>query len=174
MDDLRYPIGRFNPPSLISFARIQDAIPVIEACPLELRAAARGLDATQLDSVYRDGGWTVRQVVHHVADSHLNAYTRFRLALTEKHPAVKPYEEAQWALLADAKTAPVDWSLGLLENLHARWVMLLRSMTEADFRRTLFHPESGNLSLDTLTLLYEWHGRHHTAHIASLRKRNGW
>lgn len=174
MESLRYPIGRFNPPKPISFARIEEAIGVIERCPAELRAAVRGLDDRQLDTPYRDGGWTVRQVVHHVADSHMNGFIRARLAVTEHHPAIKPYEEALWAQLADSKTAPVEWSLALLESLHARWVTFLRSLGEADFRRPLFHPESGDTSVDVVTLLYEWHGRHHTAHITSLRERNGW
>lgn len=174
MESLRYPIGRFNPPRPISFARIEEAIGVIEQCPAGMRAAVRGLDDAQLDTPYRDGGWTVRQVVHHVTDSHMNGYIRARLAVTEHHPAIKPYEEALWAQLADSKAAPVEWSLTLLECLHARWVMFLRSLKEADFRRPLFHPESGDMSVDISTLLYEWHGRHHAAHITSLRERNAW
>ncbi len=174
MEDARYPIGRFDPPRPISFQRIQQAIDAIAALPAELRAAVAGFDDAKLDARYRDGGWTVRQVVHHLADSHVNAYVRMRLALTEKHPTVKPYEEAQWARLADAKTAPVEVSLALLDPLHTRWVMLMRSLGEADYRRSFFHPESGDLTVDVLTLLYEWHGRHHTAHITALRTRNGW
>ncbi len=174
MDDLRYPIGRFKPAKPISLQRIQEAIDAIEACPAELRAAVRDLDESQLDTPYRDGGWTVRQVVHHLADSHMNAHIRTRLAATENHPAVKPYEEALWAELADAKAAPVELSLTLLDSLHTRWVIFLRSLKDADFRRSLFHPESGDLTLDVLTLNYEWHGRHHVAHITALRKRNGW
>jgi hypothetical protein len=174
MEDLRYPIGRFNPPKPIPFERIQEAIAVIEACPARARAAIRGLDDAQLDTRYRDGGWTVRQVVHHLADSHMNAYIRTRLAVTENHPAIKPYDEAQWAQLADSKAAPVELSLTLLDSLHSRWVMFLRSLKEADFHRSLFHPESGDLTVDVVTLLYEWHGRHHVAHITSLRERNHW
>jgi len=174
MEDPRYPIGRFGPPQPISLARIQEAIEVIATCPSGVRAAVAGLDDAQLDTNYRDGGWTVRQVVHHLADSHMNAYARMRLAVTEKHPVIKPYDEALWAQLADSKGAPVEWSLALLESLHARWVMFLRSLEEAAFRRPLFHPESGDLTVDVVVLLYEWHGRHHTAHITSLRARNGW
>jgi hypothetical protein len=174
METLRYPIGRFDPPQPVTFARIQDAIAAIESCPRELRAAVRGLGEKQLDAHYRPGGWTVRQVVHHLPDSHMNAYIRTRLAVTEHHPAIKPYEEALWAQLADSKGAPVEWSLSLLESLHARWVMFLRSLKEADFRRPLFHPQSGDTSVDVVTLLYEWHGRHHVAHITSLREREGW
>ena len=174
METLRYPIGRFNPPSPVSFARIQEAIGAIESCPDELRAAVRGLSEKQLDTHYRAGGWTVRQVVHHLSDSHMNAYIRTRLAVTEHHPAIKPYEEALWAQLADSKGAPVEWSLSLLASLHSRWVMFLRSLKETDFRRPLFHPQSGDTSVDVVTLLYEWHGRHHVAHITSLREREGW
>lgn len=174
METLRYPIGRFNPPSPVSFERIQEAIGAIESCPDLLRAAVRGLSEKQLDTHYRAGGWTVRQVVHHLSDSHMNAYIRTRLAVTEHHPAIKPYEEALWAQLADSKAAPVAWSLSLLESLHSRWVMFLRSLRETDFRRPLFHPQSGDTSVDVVTLLYEWHGRHHVAHITSLREREGW
>jgi hypothetical protein len=174
MEDLRYPVGRFNPAKPISFERIQEAMRAIEACPAELRAAVRGLNDAQLDTCYRDGGWTVRQVVHHLADSHMNAHTRMRLTVTENHPAIKTYQEALWAELADAKAAPVEWSLALLDSLHARWVMFLRSLGENDFRRPLFHPENGEMTLDALVLLYEWHGRHHVAHITALRARNNW
>jgi uncharacterized damage-inducible protein DinB len=143
--------------------------------PEELRAALEELSAKQLDTPYREGGWTVRQVVHHVADSHLNAYTRFRLGLTEDEPLIKPYDEARWAELADARTAPVELSLVILEALHERWVLLLRSLSPADFERTVRHPQwSEPLTLDKLVALYAWHGRHHTAHILSLRERMGW
>ncbi len=174
MPDLRYPIGPFAPPRPISFEHIQGAIGVIEACPAALRNAVRGLDATQLDTPYREGGWTVRQVVHHLPDSHMNAYIRTKLALTEEHPAVKPYNEAMWAELADARTAPIDLSLTLLDSLHGRWVCLLRSLEDAHFRRPLFHPEHGDITIALLTMLYEWHCLHHVAHITSLRARNGW
>jgi hypothetical protein len=174
MESLRYPIGRFSAPRPISFERVQEAIDAIAACPAELRSAVDGLTDVQLDTRYRDGGWTVRQVVHHLADSHMNAYTRIKLTATEHHPAIKPYAEGQWAELADARQAPPEWSLALLDVLHMRWVMFLRSLQEPDFRRPLFHPESGDTSADVLTLTYQWHGRHHIAHITSLRKRNGW
>ncbi|MDH4037228.1 MAG: putative metal-dependent hydrolase [Candidatus Krumholzibacteria bacterium] len=174
MEDARYPIGRFDPPRPISFQRIQQAVDAIATLPSELRAAVAGLDEAKLDTRYRDGGWTVRQVVHHLADSHMNAYARMRLAVTEDNPTIKPYDEAAWAELADAKAAPVDLSLVLLDSLHARWVMFLRSLKEAGFRRPLFHPESGDMMLDVVVLLYEWHGRHHVAHIKSLRARSGW
>jgi hypothetical protein len=146
----------------------------IAACPVKLRGAVAGLTAQQLDTPYRPGGWTVRQVVHHVPDSHLNAYVRFKLALTEDSPTIKPYDEAAWAKLPDTAATPIEVSLQLLESLHARWVRLLEAMTEADFAREFHHPESGTMSLDTYLSGYEWHCRHHVAHIARLRSRMGW
>ena len=169
--DLRYPIGRF------SYTPGQDRGPQIDAIarlPQQLRDAIAGLDDRQLDTPYRDGGWTVRQVVHHVPDSHLNAYTRFKLALTEATPTIKPYDEAKWAALPDGRTGPIAPSLSLLEGLHARWVSLLQSMTAADFERTLNHPENGMQTLDRMVGLYAWHSRHHLAHITELRTRQGW
>jgi uncharacterized damage-inducible protein DinB len=145
----------------------------IAATPARMRAAVKGLNDTQLDTPYREGGWTVRQVVHHVPDSHLNAYVRMKLALTEDNPVIKPYEESEWAKLADAR-APIDMSLRLLDVLHERWLLLIRSLSEADFRKTFRHPAMGEMSLDTQLELYEWHGRHHVAHITSLRERMGW
>jgi uncharacterized damage-inducible protein DinB len=133
-----------------------------------------GLSDQQLDTPYRDGGWTVRQVVHHVPDSHMNAYMRIKFALTEDEPAVKAYDEARWAELPDVRDTPVETSLALLENLHGRWVALLRSMSDAEFTRTVRHPEHGLIDVDQLLALYAWHGRHHTGHITSLRARNGW
>lgn len=174
MPDLRYPIGPFSPPSPITMEHIATSIDVIEACPAALRDAVRGLDATQLDTPYRDGGWTVRQVVHHLPDSHMNAYARMKLAMTEDNPTIKTYHEAAWAELDDARTAPVEVSLALLDSLHARWVQFLRSLREADFRRPLFHPEVGDVAVDFLVALYNWHSRHHVAHITSLRERKGW
>ena len=172
--DPRYPIGKYTPPQEATPALRQQAIDSIAATPAKLKAALSGLNDAQLDTPYRDGGWTVRQVVHHVPDSHLNAYVRFRLALTENQPTIKPYEEARWAELADAKSAPVAVSLALLEPLHDRWVRLLRSLTASDFARTFVHPEHGVRTLDWMLFLYAWHGRHHTAHITTLRKQKGW
>lgn len=173
--DLRYPIGRFHYDGTMTDDRRAKCVDRIAAAPAGLRAAVAGLDQTRLDTPYRPGGWTVRQVVHHVPDSHLNAYTRIRLALTEDTPTIKPYEEARWAELPDARTAPVEISLALLEALHARWVPLLREFGPAEAARTLRHPEHGRLmTVDELLALYAWHGEHHTAHIARLRERMGW
>jgi hypothetical protein len=146
----------------------------IEQAPARLRAVVAGLSDAQLDTPYRPVGWTVRQVVHHVPDSHLNSYVRFRLALTEKEPTIKPYDESRWAELTDARTAPIEISLALLESLHARWTLLLHSLKPEDFSREFRHPELGTVSLDKNLALYAWHGRHHVAHIASLRERMGW
>jgi hypothetical protein len=173
--DLRYPIGPFRLEGEITDARRRGWIDEIAAAPAELRAAVAGLSDGQLDTPYRPGGWTVRQVVHHLPDSHLNAYTRIRLALTEEGPTIKPYEEARWAELPDARTAPVEVSLALLEALHRRWVLLLRALRPEEFRRTFVHPEHGRaLALDEVVPLYAWHGRHHVAHVTSLRAREGW
>jgi hypothetical protein len=173
--DLRYPIGPFTYAGAMADAQRAECVARIAAAPGKLRAAVAGLDDTQLDTPYRPGGWTVRQVVHHVPDSHINAYTRFRLALTEDIPTIKPYEEARWAELPDARSLPVAVSLGLLEALHARWVPLLRGLTATDAARQLRHPEHGRLmSLDELVGLYSWHGDHHVAHITALRGRMGW
>jgi uncharacterized damage-inducible protein DinB len=140
-----------------------------------LRAAVTGLTDAQLDTPYRPGGWTVRQVVHHVPDSHMNAYTRFKLALTEDVPTIKPYDEAKWAELDDSKSKMVEHSLALLEALHARWVFLLERLKPADFDRKLNHPEwDAPMTLDMLLALYAWHGKHHVAHVTELRKRSGW
>src|SRR6202165_30510 len=142
--------------------------------PGAVRQLVGGLSDAQLDTPYRDGGWTVRQVVHHVPDSHMNAYTRVKLALTEHEPTIKPYDEAAWAKLNDVRDTPVETSLLLLDTLHARWGTILSAMTEADFARTLVHPDHGVMTLDWLIAMYAWHGRHHVAHITSLRGRNGW
>jgi hypothetical protein len=139
-----------------------------------LRAAVLGLSEEQLDTPYRPGGWTVRQVVHHVPDSHMNAYVRFKLALTEEAPTIKPYAEARWAELPDTRLTPPEVSLTLLDNLHERWVNILRNMTPEDFERRLQHPEKGLLTLDAMLSLYSWHGRHHVAHVNGLRQRMGW
>jgi len=174
MDELRYPIGKFSLPQSISPDDIRRATAAIEACPAELRKVLRGLDSKQLETPYRDGGWTVRQVVHHLPDSHMNAYIRMKLAMAEDHPTIKPYDEARWAEFDDARNAPIDESLSLLEALHLRWVRFLRSLKKADFGRPLHHPESGDWSIGSFVLLYEWHSKHHVAHITTLRERNGW
>ena len=175
MTDLRYPIGPFTYDGMMTDARRAQCVARIAAAPARLRAAVAGLDDAQLDTPYRPGGWTVRQVVHHVPDSHLNAYTRIRLALTEDTPTIKPYEEGRWAELPDARTLPVDISLALLEALHARWVPLLRGLGAVDAARRFRHPEHGRLMpIDELLALYAWHGDHHVAHVTSLRERMGW
>lgn len=172
--DPRYPIGKYEQPKDVTPDLRRQAIEVIAVTPAKFRAAVKGLNETQLDTPYREGGWTVRQVVHHVPDSHLNAYVRLKLALTEEQPTIKPYEEGHWAELADTKATPVEVSLTLLESLHDRWVRLWRSMPSADFAKTLVHPEFGVRSVDWLLFLYAWHGRHHTAHITTLRQQKGW
>ena len=172
--DPRYPIEKFEMPEKITPELRAAAIRDISVVPEKMRAAVKGLNDTQLDTPYRDGGWTVRQVVHHVPDSHMNAYIRFRLALTEKEPTIKPYEESAWAKLEDAAHAPVEVSLRLLEPLHERWVRLLRSVKTEEFARTLVHPDFGVKTMDWLLFLYSWHGKHHTAHITELRKAKGW
>ena len=146
----------------------------ISVTPIHMREAVHGLTPAQLDTRYRDGGWTLRQVVHHVPDSHLNSYVRFKLGLTELAPTIKPYDEARWAELPDSQETPLETSLTLLESLHDRWVRLLRAMSDDDFRRTLTHPENGLMTLDAMLSLYAWHGRHHVAHITAARARSGW
>jgi uncharacterized damage-inducible protein DinB len=174
MEDLRYPTGKFTRPSSLSEKERAAALETIAATPAKFRAAVRGLNEAQLDTPYRPDGWTVRQLVHHVPDSHVNAYCRFKLALTEDVPTIKPYDEAAWARLDDSRTTPVETSLTMLDVVHDRWTRLLRSMSAADFGRTLNHPENGIMSLDQMLALYAWHGPHHTAHITTLRARNGW
>jgi uncharacterized damage-inducible protein DinB len=173
MSDPRYPIGKFQPPAKISDADRQAFIQQIENAPAALWSAVTGLSEQQLDTRYREGGWTVRQVVHHVADSHMNAFIRFKLALTEDQPTIKPYAQERWAELPDARM-PVVVSLSLLDMLHKRFVRVLRSMSAADFARKMNHPEMGVVILDHYLSLYAWHGRHHVAHITSLRERMGW
>lgn len=173
--DLRFPVGKFDWDAKVSEAEYSMLIAEIAETPGALRSAVSGLSRDQLETRYRPGGWTVKQVVHHVPDSHLNAYTRFKLALTENEPTIKPYDEAAWAELPDSQKVPIEVSLALLESLHARWVTLLRSMDSADFRRALRHPEHERvLTLGQMLALYAWHGRHHVAHITALRKREGW
>jgi uncharacterized damage-inducible protein DinB len=173
--ELRYPLGKFDFEVPIAEADYPKFIAAIAETPGALRSAVAGLSRDQLETRYRPGGWTVKQVVHHVPDSHLNAYTRFKLALTEDEPTIKTYDEAAWAGLPDSRKVPIEVSLDLLDALHLRWVALLRSMDAAQFNRGLRHPEHGRvLTLKQILALYAWHGRHHVAHITSLRKREGW
>ena len=174
MADPRFPIGKFHYEGTPSADQREKFIAGIEQTPAAVRAAVQGLSPQQLDTPYRDGGWTVRQVVHHVPESHMNAYIRFKLALTEDEPTIKPYAEDRWAKLADVQPTPIEVSLALLENLHVRWVVLLQGLQEEDWKRTFIHPESGVVSLEKNLALYAWHGKHHTAHITELRKRMHW
>jgi hypothetical protein len=174
MTDLRYPIGKFKFDGPPTPEQRQEQLNQIEQTPAYMRAAVKGLSDQQLDTPYRPEGWTVRQVMHHVPDSHLNAYIRFKLALTEDDPTIKPYAEDRWAQLADTWATPVEVSLAMLDSLHDRWVRLLRSLQPEDWKRTFRHPELGSVSLEKNLALYAWHGRHHVAHITSLRERNGW
>jgi hypothetical protein len=171
--DLRFPVGRFAFTGADEASRAE-SIAIIADLPARMRAAVQGLSDAQLDTRYRPDGWTVRQVVHHVPDSHMNAYMRFKFALTEDTPRIKPYDEGAWAELPDGRSGPVDPSLSILDGLHARWTVLLRSMRPADFQRQLEHPEHGVLSLDRMLALYAWHSRHHVAHITELKRREGW
>jgi hypothetical protein len=174
VSDLAYPIGTFvwdGPSSAADRAR---RIEEIAAAPAALRRAVAGLTDAQLDTPYRPGGWTVRQVAHHVPDSHVNAYVRFKLAVTEDLPTIKPYDEAAWAELGDVKAVPVATSLALLDALHERWVALLRSLGETDWARPFRHPDLGVVPLEKNLALYAWHGRHHVAHVTALRERMGW
>ncbi len=175
MSDPRYPIGPFQmeTESLTDVARA-GLIAQLADAPAQLRTAVADLNDEQLDTPYRDGGWTVRQLVHHVADSHMNGYIRVKFALTEDAPAIKTYEENDWARLGDTQTTPVEVSLTLLAALHERWANLFRSLTPAEYARTFRHPDGGMVSLDKQLALYAWHGRHHTAHATSLRERMGW
>lgn len=174
--DLRFPVGKFQRPTApLTDAQRRECIEAIAATPARLNEAVKGLKPGQLDTRYRPEGWTVRQVVHHVPDSHMNAYIRFKLALTEDLPLVKTYNEAKCAELGDVKGAPIEPSLALLENLHKRWVLLLSTLGPAEWSREFRHPEHEKpLSLDDTLALYAWHGKHHVAHITSLREREGW
>ncbi len=174
MTDPRYPIGKFTYDGPPNEGQRRNFIEDIEQAPTALRAAVHGLSAQQMETPYRDGGWTVRQVVHHVPDSHMNAFIRFKLALTEDEPTIKPYKEDQWAKLADVQSTAPEVSLALMDALHERWVQLLRSMKSEEWKRTFRHPERGVVSLENNLALYSWHGRHHAAHITELRKRMGW
>ncbi len=172
-DDLRFPIGNFKPSGDFDPADRTQHIETIRLLPAKMRAAVAGLSEAQIDTPYREGGWTVRQVVHHVADSHINSYVRFKLALTEDSPTIKPYDEGAWAVLADTRL-PVETSLTLLDALHRRWTVMFESMSESDFQKVFNHPERGAQTLAVALALYAWHSKHHTAHITSLRQRQGW
>ena len=174
LEKLRYPIGRFKPPSPIDKDQVERWINDIEALPADLRRAVKGLTETQLDTPYRPGGWTIRQVIHHLPDSHMNSFIRFKWALTEDRPEIKAYFEDRWAELPDYAATPVTASLDLLEALHRRWVALLRSLTRQDLDRTFIHPESGPANLAETIGSYAWHGRHHLAHIREAIRREGW
>ena len=172
--DLRYPIGQFDLKQQATPEKIKHWIWVIEQTPGELRKAVNGLDNTQLDTRYRPDGWTVRQVVHHLPDSHMNSYIRFKLAITEAVPTIRPYHEDRWAELTEARMAPIDASLDLLDALHSRWALFLKSLGPDDFARNFRHPELGELNVGLNVGLYAWHGQHHVAHITTLREREEW
>jgi uncharacterized damage-inducible protein DinB len=174
MDDLRYPIGQFSWKPSSDPGRRLLLLPQLAEMPGHLRTAVANLSPDQLDTAYRPGGWTVRQVVHHLADAQMNWYIRIKLAVTEDSPVVKPYDEARWAELHDARTASPDPSLMLLDGLYRRWVELFQTLSEEQWKRRIVHPERGIMLMDTMLALCVWHGRHHTAHITELRKREGW
>jgi DinB family protein len=170
--DLRYPIGKYQRPAKLPLDHDARAALIhdIEHAPAALRAAVQGLSEAQLDTPYRPGGWTIRQVVHHVPDSHLNGYTRMKLSVTEENPAIKAYEQARWAELPDVRRVPIDVSLALLDALHVRWIAFLRGLSPEDFQRTFLHPDLGVVPLDVAVGIYAWHGKHHTAHITNAVK----
>lgn len=172
--DIRYPIGLGKLTGEITQERRLEWIKDIEEAPIRLRIAVEGLSNDQLDTPYRPGGWTIRQIVHHICDSNINSYIRFKMALTEDIPVIKLWDQESWANLIDARTAPVNVSLDLLDSLHIRWVMFLRSLSDMDFSCTFTHPESGIVSIERNIWNYSWHNRHHTAQITSLRERMGW
>jgi uncharacterized damage-inducible protein DinB len=174
MSDPRFPIGKFSFEGTINEQQRAQCLNDIAEAPALLRAAVKGLSDKQLDTPYRDGGWTVRQLVHHVPDSHMNAYVRFKLAMTENEPTIRPYMEDRWAELSEAKTGPIEMSLQLLENLHERWVVFLRTLKAEDWKRTFRHPDLGVLPLEKVLALYAWHGKHHVAHVTVLKERMGW
>ena len=174
LTDIQYPIGRFEPLTLVDNAHVVEWIADIESLPGDLRRVVSSLTDNQLDTPYRQGGWTARQVVHHLADSHLNSYVRFKWALTEERPVIKAYWEDRWAELPDYRDTPIEVSLGLLESLHSRWCVLLRSLSDDDLQREFVHPESGPVALALSIANYAWHGRHHLAHIENLIQREGW
>jgi hypothetical protein len=174
MTDLQYPIGRFAAPETFTAPLRRQFLDEIAAVPVATRAAVAGLSADQLQTPYREGGWTAAQVVHHLADSHLNAYVRFKLARTESNPTIKPYDERRWAEEPDAATSDIGISLVLIDALHARWIASMQAYTDADWRLPFTHPERGVRTLDWMLAMYAWHGRHHVAHVTSLRARMGW
>ncbi|MFZ0430642.1 MAG: putative metal-dependent hydrolase [Acidobacteriota bacterium] len=174
MENLQYPIGKFQRDPAVTAEKRERWIRSVAGLPERLEQAVAGLSDAQLDTAYRPEGWTVRQLVHHIADSHINAYVRVRLALTEDKPTIKAYDQAAWAQLADARSAPLRPSLAIISAVHERWVLLLRSLEETDFARPFHHPEWGDIDLDTTLQMYAWHGDHHLAHITGLRKRKGW
>ncbi|HEY6161749.1 MAG TPA: putative metal-dependent hydrolase [Bacteroidia bacterium] len=175
LEQLKYPIGKYQKPAAVTKELLEQYIKTISELPGKLRNATEKLNDVQLDTPYREGGWTVRQVVHHLADSHLNSFVRFKLALTEDKPTIKPYEEALWAELPDAKSAPINSSLMMIEGIHTRWVILMRALNADQFKSTFVHPEHGRtMALDEVAALYAWHCEHHLAHITGLKKRNNW
>jgi uncharacterized damage-inducible protein DinB len=174
MSDPRYPIGKFSRPAAISASQREEFLRDIEDLPSNMQRAVTGLTEEQLDTPYRDGGWTLRQVVHHVADSHMHSYIRCKFAKSMENPTIMPYDEQIWAEYDDGANAPVEVSLALISSLHNRWARWLRSLPESDFERTLVHPENGPMTLDMVMALYSWHSRHHTAHITSLRAAQQW
>jgi len=175
MEELKYPVGHYQKPNVFTKEILAEAISVIEQFPKKIKQEVENLSDEQLDTPYRPGGWTLRQVVHHCADSHMNAFIRIKLALTETTPTIKPYAEALWAELADGKTLPIHPSLSIIENVHLRWVTVLKNMKDEEFERGFIHPEkSKELSLHESTGMYAWHCKHHLAHITELKKRKGW
>ena len=173
-DDLRYPVGPCEWPAEVSAEEKRQHLRDIAELPAKLRSAVAGLAPQHLDIPYREGGWTIRQIVHHIPDSHLNSYVRFKLALTENQPTIKPYDESRWAELPEARTAPIEVSLDMVDALHRRWSLMLENMTDADFERSILHPEIGALKLKSMVAGYGWHCRHHVAQIVATRRRMGW
>jgi len=173
-EDLRYPVGKFQWPLTVTPEDRAAYIETIAHAPARLRQAVAGLSEEQLNTPYRNGGWTVRQVIHHVPESHMNSYIRFKLALTETDPIINPYDEAAWARLSDINHTPIEVSLALVENLHKRWVILLHGLSESDWKKKFVHPEIGPVTLENNLALYAWHSNHHIGHISSLRTRNSW
>jgi len=173
-DDVRYPVGPCEWPAEVSVDEKKRHLRDIAELPAKLRAAVAGLAAQHLDIPYRDGGWTIRQIVHHIPDSHMNSYVRFKLALTEDQPTIKPYDEKLWSEIPEARTAPIEMSLDMVDALHRRWSLMLQNMTDADFERSIVHPEIGALKLKSLVAGYGWHCRHHVAQIVATRRRMGW